>query len=238
MLRPIIHYKSLFRCDDCGRSFAHVSNLYRHMRIHSKERPYVCEECGKRFLQVSGLNQHLRIHITSPAKEGDSEVPKGTEISLAADEDGDSTKGSINKECRVLLTRLEDDEDVENKENINEALKYYEPFIEKEMLLTEAEMLIENQDTSQDDALKAEDPYKDEEDGKKSPRKSERLAGKSFSCLKCGDNFRNEGVAKGHLQVRIFVTHDYVSMIGDYVTQKLVIHFVKFKLQGIQYVSL
>ena len=101
----------IFRCEDCGRSFAHVSNLYRHMRIHSKERPYVCEECGKRFLQLSGLNQHLRVHISSPDKALEGNDNKTTEQICKDDE---IMNDSVNKECRVILTRLNDKQIIEN----------------------------------------------------------------------------------------------------------------------------
>ena len=50
-------------CDVCEKRFRDSSNLQRHMRTHTNERPYECDVCGKRFTQSCSLNKaHMRIH--------------------------------------------------------------------------------------------------------------------------------------------------------------------------------
>uniref|UniRef100_UPI00358EBEC7 zinc finger protein 468-like n=1 Tax=Myxine glutinosa TaxID=7769 RepID=UPI00358EBEC7 len=50
------------QCSQCPYASSIKSNLYRHMTVHTGEKPYQCYVCEKTFTQSSSLKMHMRIH--------------------------------------------------------------------------------------------------------------------------------------------------------------------------------
>ncbi|KAK0500201.1 hypothetical protein EDD18DRAFT_818881 [Armillaria luteobubalina] len=44
----------------CGKDFARQHDCKRHEQLHPKYRPFSCEPCGKVFARMNALNRHLR----------------------------------------------------------------------------------------------------------------------------------------------------------------------------------
>ncbi len=55
-------------CEHCPKSFKKPSDLVRHIRIHTGEKPFPCEVCGRAFTVRSTLDSHMKTHVASKCK--------------------------------------------------------------------------------------------------------------------------------------------------------------------------
>lgn len=53
---------TVHRCDHCGKICSYPSELKKHIRIHTSEKPCKCGTCNKRFSRNDSLQRHIMIH--------------------------------------------------------------------------------------------------------------------------------------------------------------------------------
>ncbi|KAJ8917687.1 hypothetical protein NQ315_005134, partial [Exocentrus adspersus] len=49
-------------CNYCSKQFKKPSDLIRHMRVHTKEKPFKCEQCNAEFTLKTTLLSHVKTH--------------------------------------------------------------------------------------------------------------------------------------------------------------------------------
>ncbi|KAF2113754.1 fungal-specific transcription factor domain-containing protein [Lophiotrema nucula] len=59
---PSTEAERLFQCNTCKRSFTRADHLTRHVRSHTRQKPYVCPICTKGFARVDLLKRHVAGH--------------------------------------------------------------------------------------------------------------------------------------------------------------------------------
>ncbi|KAH7348902.1 hypothetical protein BKA65DRAFT_397962 [Rhexocercosporidium sp. MPI-PUGE-AT-0058] len=52
------------QCTYCARSFTRAEHLQRHVRSHTKEKPFKCGACGKGYAREDTLIRHTKSHCT------------------------------------------------------------------------------------------------------------------------------------------------------------------------------
>ncbi|KAE8315349.1 fungal-specific transcription factor domain-containing protein [Aspergillus transmontanensis] len=77
------HLKQHRICPWCSRTFSKAEHLARHVRSHTKEKPFGCSECGKAFTRHDTLLRHARSH---PSHSTPQPAPIATPLATTATE--------------------------------------------------------------------------------------------------------------------------------------------------------
>ena len=56
------HIEKRSICEVCGRGFSRGTDLKRHRRLHTGEKPYLCHHCGESVIDSSALSKHVQVY--------------------------------------------------------------------------------------------------------------------------------------------------------------------------------
>lgn len=101
-----VHRKARHICGYCDRQFSCKSNLDRHVRLHTGQKPYTCQDCSEGFQNRSEYTKHKNTCSTFTAK---SEPPKPeTSVPMTADSNiGDSYPCYICRQTFDTMNKLQ-----------------------------------------------------------------------------------------------------------------------------------
>lgn len=72
----------LYQCSRCDRCYNRTEHLARHVRSHTKQRPYSCSFCTKAFARMDILKRHQATH-SRPQHELDSLQQSGQDYRVS-----------------------------------------------------------------------------------------------------------------------------------------------------------
>ncbi|EMT68886.1 hypothetical protein FOC4_g10004981 [Fusarium odoratissimum] len=92
---------NLRMCPHCGRTFKRTEHLERHVRTHTKEKPFLCH-CGASFARRDLLTRHQRL----AEHEGDVPSPEPAQGNVTVVQQGNDSIGDPDLAAAVSLSGL------------------------------------------------------------------------------------------------------------------------------------
>lgn len=212
------------QCNVCHKEFKKPSDLIRHMRIHTREKPFRCNHCFRTFSIKSTLKSHVRTHESSKllecktcgkkvASSRSLKIHLRTHVGIKPFtcnlcSKAFTTSGQLKSHFSTNAHKIRAENNGGDLETVNSMYFFEEPFLvaddgELHQQLSRKEKLI----SRSQNASSAERPHECEychlKFRKSSHLKQHKLqhtGEKPFSCSVCHKNFTTNGVLKMHLK--------------------------------------
>lgn len=172
-------------CNFCTKEFRKPSDLVRHLRVHTREKPYRCKICSRSFAVKSTLTTHLKTHSENEKKERSCKVC--LKIFPTPNDYGDHMKKyHMTHTCKVCMKSFRNVRILKQHSRIHMTQEEVEKCISEEIILQEPIILTNKGIQTVDVSLK------------KRPLKEAGSMNRPYRCSICGGCYRKFSHLKQH----------------------------------------